>query len=175
MPVIHPLLAHDRPRPGEGGGLLLPLPSGALPALPDAIGHDGRRWLRKREFHLTCIRRSWMQALPARLLAEAMAWLQARWPYMDRQIGMHDELWQLRESEDGIERHAIAVACSAPLMAEIRSGFARIAGSPLPQAPPHITLYSDDGIGGIGLPDMATLERSCVARLSWAQVSTAMR
>jgi hypothetical protein len=134
----------------RGQSLVVPLEIDGLPATIDCLG---RRWQRKREFHLT--------ALAGRLLSGIA---DAEWEAVVRvasgrilgPIRVGDEFRRVRGPEQS-ELETIVVMAECRGLEALIDDLAHALGRPLPIPPAHVTLYSTDPAEGIGLTDQQEL------------------
>ena len=149
------------------GGLLLPIrSSGEWLSGPDLLEGEGMPLERKDELHLTILNRATGSLLRSQLGDDAIARL------------FEDEDWTIRRTGEGhlLRKVKTDLGCSTvcesviecldlPALAQFRHALSRVAGTPIPEVLPHITLYVAGDAAGIGLPDMASYEASRIASL----------
>ncbi len=136
----------------EGRSLVVPL---AIEGLPETIECLGRRWQRKREFHLT--------ALAARLLdtphAGSDAWDRVVRVASGRSLGpvrAEESFRRVRHPEEP-DLETLIVMAECPGLAELVGDLSMALGRTLPVPPAHVTLYSTDPVEGIGITNEGEL------------------
>ena len=136
----------------EGWSLVIPL---IIDGLPESVEALGRRWMRKREFHLT--------VLASRLL-EAPGGPSDEWDQVIRvasgrglgPVSAGEDLRRVADPErPGLETLIVMAECGRlrELIGELSEAVARR----LPVPPAHVTLYSTDPAQGIGITDETEL------------------
>jgi hypothetical protein len=134
----------------EGHSLVIPL---IVDRLPETIECLGRRWLRKREFHLTVV--------AERLLKRAST---AQWDAVVRvasgrvlgPVRLGDEMRRVNHP-DRPELETLAVMAECPGLEGLIDDLSAATGIFLPVPPAHVTLYSTDPAQGIGIVDQREL------------------
>ncbi len=129
----------------EGHSLVIPLIIEGLPAEIEVLG---RRWVRKREFHLTV------------LAARVIDGLGASWDAVvevasGRGLGPVQALDEARRAThpEKPELQTLIIMALCPGLKELYDDLARRFRAPLAPPPTHVTLYSTDAAEGIGMVD----------------------
>ena len=137
-----------------GHSLVVPLIIQRLPPFASALG---RRWQRKREFHLT--------AVPARLIdglsgPREQIWDRVAEVASGRRLGPIRARRELRRVSDPEEPalQTLIVMADCPGLEELYDELSRVLGAELSPPPAHVTLYSTDPAAGIGIVDEAELK-----------------
>ena len=150
------------------GSLPLPLPIAEVARLATTptLRVDALVLERKREFHVTLLDR----ALGARVHvpraggAPAAA-LPALFASLDWAWRATGERWLLLEAKPEGASHSVVELIDMPALARFREAVGERLGEPLPDAPPHVTLYVAGDPVGIGLASQADFERLRLRRL----------
>jgi hypothetical protein len=137
----------------KGQSLVVPL---IIDGLPDVIEALGRRWQRKREFHLT--------AVAARVIEQASGGADDAW---DRVISAASGRWlgpiEARDEvrrvthTDRPELQTLIVMAACPGLAELHRSLSEALGATMRPPPAHVTVYSTDPAQGIGIVDETEL------------------
>ena len=144
------------------GSLPLPLPMAEVARLATTPTlRVGELLLeRKREFHVTLLNRDLGARVhvpraggaPAGSLPALFAPLDWTW----RATG---ERWLLLEATPEGASHSVVELLDMPAFARFRAAVGELLGEPLPDAPPHVTLYVAGDPRGIGIDSQAHFER----------------
>jgi hypothetical protein len=146
------------------GAVVLPIPGHAWapPAAP--LQHAAREFTPKRELHVTLLGkalggevRAWA-ADPARMALLAQACGAQRWRLRRSGWWLH-----LRKPGEEAAVESIVELVALPAMARFHAALGRLLGCALPVPPPHVTLFVRNDAVGIGVPDVDSLRRYCVA------------
>jgi hypothetical protein len=147
---LHEQLLHGPearwPQPRRHGGLVLPLSSPALAALPDRLAVDGSPWPRKDEFHLTLLNAAQWASVQR---AHALPTVQAAFARLDWKVRADGRYWLVRSPEHA--GRTVIATVDAPALAAFRCALATPTFA-LEAPRPHLTLYwAGAARGGIGL------------------------
>ena len=150
----------------KDNGLALPLPSDWFSPTARTLTVDGHALRAKDEFHLTLLD----QAAGSQVLA-ALDESQVRDLF-------EAEDWAVAHSGNGVvvrktkadagaevDCYSLIEMVTCPSMQRFRSVLAEAAGMSLPEAPPHVTLYTFGDAKGIGLPSLDALDRGALFTL----------
>lgn len=132
-----------------GQSLVVPL---IVDGLPEEIDALGRRWRRKREFHLTAVAARVVDALPGDREAK---WERVVEVASGRDLGpveAREDLRRVRDSDQPVLETLIVMA-ECPGLAELHRDLSNALGTHLTPPPAHVTLYSTDPAEGIGITD----------------------
>jgi hypothetical protein len=137
----------------SGYSLVVPL---VVDGLPQAIEALGRRWQRKREFHLT--------AVAARVIDEVGAGADDIWDRVTsvasgRYLGPIRAGREVRRAThpDQPQLQTLIVLVACPGLEELYGDLSSALGAALTPPPAHVTLYSTDPVQGIGITTGAEL------------------
>ena len=146
------------------GTVVLPVPGNRWPVRRKPLLLHGCRFRPKSELHVTLVGKE----LGARLKAAMKA---GRLEQSDiaRAFALQD--WRCvrdgccmrlakpgTRGERGAGAQSVIEMISLPAMAGFHTSLGRLLGADLPVPPPHVTLYTHGDKGGIGVPDVATLD-----------------
>lgn len=132
-----------------GESLVVPL---IIEGLPEEIDVLGRRWLRKREFHLTVLAARVIDGLRPRVSG---AWDTVARVASGRRLGPVQALEVIRRvtHHEKPELQTLIVMARCAGLEDLYDKLAEALGSPLRPPPAHVTLYSSDPAEGIGIVD----------------------
>lgn len=133
-----------------GSSVVVPLIIDRLPAEIDVLG---RRWRRKREFHLTVVSASTLESAAGGLRRDA--WDIATEVLSNRSIGpiyASEEVRRVRNSGEP-ELETLIVMAEVPGLEPLYRELSQALATALSPPPAHITVYSTDPARGIGLDD----------------------
>lgn len=137
----------------SGYSLVVPL---VVEGLPRAIEALGRRWQRKREFHLT--------AVAARVIDEVGAGADDIWDRVTgvasgRDLGPIRARREVRRAThpDKSQLQTLIVMVDCPGLEELYGDLSSALGAALTPPPAHVTLFSTDPVEGIGITNGAEL------------------
>lgn len=148
--------------------LVLPIAAEQWAPPKASVEVDGLTFLPKRELHVTLIERGLGQALhgdPIRRQAVREAFARLDWAFTRT-----GELLQLEKRELAGGGHGRAIGSiieriELPAMVPFYEALAALLGRTLAIPPPHVTLYTAGRSQGIGVPDVATLQRLVVRQV----------
>jgi hypothetical protein len=133
----------------EGHSLVVPL---IIEGLPPEIRVLGRRWRRKREFHLTLVAARVIDGLAhdPRPMWDTVAEVAS-----GRRLGPIEALEEVRRvtHPNRSELRTLIVMARCPGLEALYQDLARALETPLRPPPAHVTLYSTDPALGIGIVD----------------------
>jgi hypothetical protein len=136
----------------SGHSLVVPL---IIEGLPETIVVLGKRWRRKREFHLTAVAERVIESLDP----GEHAWNRVIDVASGRDLGtitVRDEIRRVRSPEQpGLETLIVMADC--PGLERLYSDLSSALAVQLSPPPAHVTLYSTDPAAGIGIVDEAEL------------------
>lgn len=144
------------------GGLLLSVPlEQFLSGLPPSLSWVGPPLERKDELHVTLLNRVCgntarvaVGETQVRRLFEEQEWI----------LNRTGDAGLLRKP-DARDAFSLIELVDLPALNAFRNALSLATSAALPEAPPHVTLYTVGKPGGIGLPDRQTLARLEIARL----------
>jgi hypothetical protein len=136
-----------------GHSLVVPL---IIERLPPTITALGRRWQRKREFHLTAVPACLIDGLDGR---PEPNWDRVAEVASGRRLGPVRARCELRRASDPEEPglQTLIVMADCPGLEELYDDLSRALGAALWPPPAHVTLYSTDPAAGIGIADETEL------------------
>jgi hypothetical protein len=148
--------------------LVLPIAAEQWAPPTEPVEVEGVTFVPRRELHVTLIGRGLGQALqgnPARRQAVREAFARLDWSFTRT-----GELLQLEKRELAGGGHGRAIGSiieriELPAMVPFYEARAELLGRTLAIPPPHVTLYTAGRSQGIGVPDVATLQRLVVRRV----------
>ena len=159
---------HHVPWPGWTAQktLILPLPPEVWPPPVETLMVDGLTFVPVRELHVTLVGR-WLgpalQSEPERRQTVRDSFMRLDWGFTPT-----GELLRLEKQElpggggHGRVIGSIIERIDMPAMAAFYDQLAELLGRGLSIPPPHVTLYTAGRSQGIGVPDVATLQRLVV-------------
>jgi hypothetical protein len=133
----------------EGHSLVVPL---IIEGLPPEIEILGRRWLRKREFHLTLVAARVIDGLDK---GPRPVWDRVVESASGRRLGPVEALDDVRRvaHPERPEPQTLIVMARCPGLEQLCDDLARVLVATIRPPPAHVTLYSTDPAEGIGIVD----------------------
>src|SRR5947209_1400183 len=157
----------------EGSSLVVPV---IITGLPEEIDALGRRWRRKREFHVT--------AASADIVDRAGGGRDDTWERVTRaasgrsigRIRARPEVRRVRRPDQS-DLETLIVMVDAPGLANLHRELSATLDADLRPPPAHVTVYSSDPAAGIGIDDEQQLaERApALSRAEQDEIRRAMR
>lgn len=160
-------LAEGPPVIDEVGRILLPLPPGDFGTYSPVVEIAGRTFDPKAEYHITVVGSDLAASIAAlpegrgrilEFLAEVSGWPPWRYRVLDEYV-------HVRKVEGELTSESIIVMAEVEQAAEFYDALERLAATPLPRPPLHVTLYTFGDERGIGLPTLEALKQRTVSRL----------
>lgn len=156
-----------------GSSVVVPVIVEGLPAKIEALG---RRWLRKREFHLTAVSAATLQNAGS---ARVDLWDLAIEVLSNRSLGVitaTEEVRRVRNPQEP-DLETLIVMARAPGLAPLYQDLSRAFGVELSPPPAHVTVYSSDPGRGIGIDDATELSERApeLSSVEQQQARAAMR
>lgn len=148
--------------------LVLPIPVEQWEPPDEPVVVDGITFQPKRELHVTLIGRGLGQVLhadPAKRQAVREEFLKLNWDFTRTGQLLRLEKRELPGSGRGRSIGAIIERIEMPAMARFYDALAGLLERGLAIPPPHVTLYTAGTSQGIGVPDVATLNRLTVHQI----------
>lgn len=148
--------------------LVLPISPEQWELPEEPVEVDGITFQPKRELHVTLIGRGLGQALhtdPARRQAVREAFMRLDWSFSRTGQLLRLEKRELPGSAGGRAIGAIIERIEMPAMAQFYDAIAGLLERGLAIPPAHVTLYTAGTSQGIGVPDVATLNRLTVHQI----------
>lgn len=145
--------------------LVLPISPEQWEPPHEPVTVDGIEFQPKRDLHVTLIGRGLGQVLhadPARRQAVREAFLRLDWSFTRTGELLRLEKRELEGSGGGRSIGSIIERIEMPAMALFYDALAELVGRGLAIPPAHVTLYTAGRSQGIGVPDVATLNRLTV-------------
>jgi hypothetical protein len=130
----------------EGQSLVIPL---IVEGMPESVAVLGRDFDRKREFHLTAVAQRVLQRFEADV---PDLWDRVIRTASGRALGPVTVRREVRRVSLG-ELETLIVMADCPGLAELHADLSDALSRVLRPPPAHVTLYSTDGIAGIGIVD----------------------
>jgi len=159
---MHKTFACPSTWPGLHDGVLrLPLDADWLPLRTQGFQRDRESFQRKDEFHITLLDRD---ATARTVAALGESGLRSMFETTDWGGERTGEGVLITATEPPL-RSSLIERLDMPVFHAFRRAVAAAAGIELPEAPPHVTLYTAGDAKGIGVPDLAALHAMRVAGL----------
>jgi hypothetical protein len=137
----------------EGQSLVVPL---VIEGLPPQISALGRRWQRKREFHLTAVAARVIEAVAG---GQAGAWDRVIATASGRRLGPVSARSEVRRvvhpQEPELQTLIVMVDCAG--LESLHRDLSEALGAELRPPPAHVTVYSTDPGRGIGITSESEL------------------
>jgi hypothetical protein len=134
-----------------GQSLVVPL---IVDGLPERIEVLGRRWHRKREFHLTAVAARVIEAV-----GRDDAWERVIDVASGRRLGPVRARHEVRRvtHPEQTELETLIVMADCPGLEDLHRALSEALNASLMPPPAHVTLYSTDPARGIGITDQTEL------------------
>jgi hypothetical protein len=150
------------PRLSPQHTLVLPVPRHAWPPPARPVLLDGLLFVPKRELHITLIGSALGRELHAAMAGPSLdAAIATAVTAQDWRFTRSGRLLRLQTSieDEGSTRTvgSIIELIDLPAMAAFHAALSRLLGHALPVPPPHVTLYTQGSLKGIGVPSDADL------------------